>query len=55
MKQNERAKSRVVTGQPVQEFQPLGFLDLHAKVVNVEKKGQENNKKDTQTQEHTHW
>lgn len=32
MKQNKRAKSRVVTVQPVQEFLPLGILDLHAQL-----------------------
>lgn len=56
MNQNERAKSRVVTGQPIPEFLPLRILGLHAKLINVEKRivekknhKQENNKKDTQT------
>lgn len=38
MNQNERAKSRVVTGQPIREFLPLRILDLHAKLINVEKR-----------------
>lgn len=55
----------MVAGQSVQEFLPLGILDLHEQMINVEKiigvlknneKQQENNNKDTQTgrQEETH-